>query len=145
MASELDEYGIDRGEAADRLLTYVHQTLQDPDAQLRNLKLESGRWQAGLTDSRSGAETVFLHQHGGKIVGGHTSGGPRARLAPAPQGESSFRHQHQAEGEQDETRPAQGVPGSAEVEREELEQEAKVHFQTLKWHQPTRHRAAPRA
>ena len=144
MVSERDEYGIDRGEAADRLLAYVRQTLQDPDARLRNLKLASGRWQAELTESQTGADTVFLHQHGGKIVGGHTSAGPGARVAAAPQGEAAFRHQSQAESEQDETRPAQGIPGPADAEHEELEQETKVHFQTLKWHQPTRHRAAPR-
>lgn len=116
--AERDEYGIDRAQAADLLWNYTRSVLGDRRAQLTEIRLESGRWQARLIGSRTGAQTVFLHQHGGRIVGGHTSAGPAAEAAPSPQGEASFRHQ-----------------------RPDLEAEGPAHFQTIKWHEPTRSRA----
>ena len=138
---ERDEYGIGRAQAADLLWSYTRTTLGDAGAQVTDLRLQDGRWQARLVNSRTGAESVFLHQHGGRIVGGHTSAGPATTAAHPPQGEASYRHQRQAQQDRDESRPTQGVPTTSAAEREELEAEGPVHFQTLKWHEPTQHRA----
>lgn len=136
-----DEYGIDGRTAEDILGRYLHETLGESDARLQDLRLEDGRWQARVTGSRRGVGTVFLQQHTGTVVGGHTS-------AESPliheEMEASHRHGIYPEAEGPEQDVNQSIPYNAAALAAEAEEEAgQMHYQTLKWSHPTGHKSAP--
>lgn len=66
-----DMYGVDRQQAQGELDTFLHDTLEEPQAELAELYLEQGRWQAHVNNSQRGIRVVFLEQHNGKVVPGH--------------------------------------------------------------------------
>lgn len=66
-----DMYGVDRQAAQEELDTFLHDTLKEPQAELDDLHLEQGRWQAHVNGSQRGIRVVFLEQHNGKVVPGH--------------------------------------------------------------------------
>lgn len=140
--SELrDEYGIDRKTAQEILERYLRETLGEPYAQLQALHLEGGRWQARVTGSRKGVGTVFLQQHAGTVVGGHTSAG--SGLVHDVM-EASYRHVDEPDAEGPEQDSNQSIPLPAEELEEEVAAEpGQIHFQTLKWYHPTGHRSEP--
>ena len=66
-----DMYGINREDAVNQLNRFLHETLQEPDAELEGLRLEDGRWQSRVQGSRRGITGVFLLEHDGVIAPGH--------------------------------------------------------------------------
>lgn len=66
-----DMYGIDREDASRQLNRFLHETLQEPDAQLADLHLEDGRWQSRVEGSQRRISAVFLLEHDGVIAPGH--------------------------------------------------------------------------
>ncbi len=142
-SEQRDEYGIGRQTAEEILGRYLRDTLGEPDAQLQALRLEDGRWQARVAGSRRGVGTVFLQQHTGTVVGGHTTAAsPLAHEAM----EASHRHEVGPEAGSAEQRTDQSIPyNAADVEPEETVAPGPIHYQTLKWRDPTGHRSEPAA
>lgn len=68
---ERDQYGIERKDAENRLTTFLHDTLQEPQAEVADLHLEDGRWQGRVQGSQRGISVVFLVEHNAEIVPGH--------------------------------------------------------------------------
>jgi hypothetical protein len=66
-----DMYGINRDDAAEQLSRFLHETLQEPQAELEDLHLEDGRWQSHVRNSQRGITDVFLLEHNGVIAPGH--------------------------------------------------------------------------
>ncbi len=66
-----DMYGIAREDAESQLNRFLHDTLQEPQAQLEDLYLEDGRWQSRVQGSQRGISAVFLLEHDGVIAPGH--------------------------------------------------------------------------
>lgn len=69
--AQRDQYGIERREAEQRLTRFLHDTLQEPQAQVADLHLEDGRWQGRVRNSQRGISVVFLVEHNAEIVPGH--------------------------------------------------------------------------
>lgn len=69
--TERDQYGIERQEAEQRLSTFLHDTLREPQAEVADLHLEDGRWQGRVQGSQRGISVVFLVEHNAEIVPGH--------------------------------------------------------------------------
>lgn len=66
-----DMYGVGQNEAVQTLDKFLHDTLQEPNAELAGVELVQGRWQSHVNNSARGIRVVFLEQHGGEIVPGH--------------------------------------------------------------------------
>lgn len=69
--SKTDMYGVTEQEASNMLVTFLHDTLQEPQADLDGLYLQDGRWQSHVNNSERGIRVVFLQQHNGHIEPGH--------------------------------------------------------------------------
>lgn len=69
--NERDQYGIERKDAEQRLRTFLHETLREPQAEVADLHLEDGRWQGRVRNSQRGISVVFLVEHNADIVPGH--------------------------------------------------------------------------
>lgn len=70
-AQDRDMYGITREDAVAQLNRFLHDTLQEPEAELADLHLEDGRWQSEVEGSQRGIAAVFLLEHNGVIAPGH--------------------------------------------------------------------------
>lgn len=70
MADEKDMYGTPREQATQVLDRYLHETLSQPDARMRDLRLVDGRWQAHVDNSPKGIRVLFLQQHQGQVQPG---------------------------------------------------------------------------
>lgn len=69
--TDRDMYGITREDADLQLNRFLHETLQEPDAELEGLYLEDGRWQSRVQGSQRRIAAVFLLEHDGVIAPGH--------------------------------------------------------------------------
>ncbi|HEY9721006.1 MAG TPA: hypothetical protein V6D47_03280 [Oscillatoriaceae cyanobacterium] len=70
MAEDKDMYGTPRDQASQVLDRYLHDTLREPHAAMRDLRLIDGRWQAHVDNSARGIRVLFLEQHSGQIQPG---------------------------------------------------------------------------
>ncbi|MBM3267018.1 MAG: hypothetical protein FJZ01_05145 [Candidatus Sericytochromatia bacterium] len=135
----VDEYGIDRDEAERLFEAYLRDTAGDPAASLEGLRLEDGRWQAAVVGSRRRLATVFLNQHTGRVVVGHTSAeGPPVH---APTEEAAFRHAFYPAADLPESQPNQTIAYPSAVPPAEEAIAGGMEPTTLKFRDQTRHRA----
>ncbi len=142
MREGIDEYGIDREQAQALFEAYLRDTAGDRSAQLSNLKLADGRWQAAVVGSERSLGSVFLNQHTGRVVVGHTSAeGPAEHF---PTEEAAFRHTFYSAADAPELTPNQTVAYPSSTERAEREGELTGSGpQTLKFRDRTGHRSQP--
>lgn len=66
-----DMFGVTREDAISQLNRFLHDTLQEPEAELEDVHLEDGRWQSRVQGSERGIKAVFLLEHNGVIAPGH--------------------------------------------------------------------------
>lgn len=64
-------FGLSREQAASQLDQFLHETLQEPTADLVDVHVEEGRWQSRVANSRRGISVVFLTEHNAQVVPGH--------------------------------------------------------------------------
>lgn len=68
--AKTDMYGTTEAEARNLLVTFLHDTLGEPQAELHELYLQDGRWQSHVDNSQRDTKVVFLQQHEGEIQAG---------------------------------------------------------------------------
>lgn len=72
-SGRIDMYGTEEREAVTTLQSFLHEDLQEPEADIEDLDIIDGHWQANVVGSQRGIRMVFLREHNGKIAPGHAT------------------------------------------------------------------------
>ena len=73
MERDRDMYGVTREQAERQLDEFLHRTLDEPQAEIKDLGVVEGHWQGRVDGSQRGIRMVFLQEHGGQIVPSHAT------------------------------------------------------------------------